>query len=442
MSVSQDLYKWTAHWRPWQWGVVLLLCLGIAISGAFALSRLWHLGPTPVQLSPLEQQIEDTQRALARTPQRYDIQAQLAELYVQQARLTGESAWYLLAEQNARKSLQRAKEINGAAYLALARSALARHHFDSAEVYLKRAERDVGFLSDVLSLRFDLHLARGDLEAAAQLLQRFEAALNKPLYWRNGPRLASIGETEREMIRGHVFARQGLLAQQQSQLQQAQNLYQRAEQALERADLHSRVWLKHLRLTLALRQGDSERAQTLLREIRQWAPNYLPARLSELELLAQNQHWPALLSASQELLETHELSIVWLYAARARQAMNQSADEEIAQGLAPFETAQSTDTGHRRDQVRLLLLRQAPGDLEWANQVIQEELQIRQDRETLQLALEISLLRGQASALPPTEAADYLRALSKFGAHPETQRLQGLLQNVVQSQHQTKEKTS
>ncbi|HEY9861686.1 MAG TPA: hypothetical protein V6D16_19460, partial [Candidatus Obscuribacterales bacterium] len=65
--------------------------------------------------------------------------AALAGAYLKMARATGESSWYLLAEQTAQQSLANLSFSNPEAVLVLARVATARHDFAEALRLLKQA---------------------------------------------------------------------------------------------------------------------------------------------------------------------------------------------------------------------------------------------------------------------------------------------------------------
>src|SRR6476646_10011940 len=88
--------------------------------------------------------------------------AALSRAYLKMARATGESSWYLLAEQTAQQSLANLSFSNTEAVLVLARVATARHNFAEALRLLKQAPGN----PDVLSIATTAHLAIGDIAAA------------------------------------------------------------------------------------------------------------------------------------------------------------------------------------------------------------------------------------------------------------------------------------
>jgi tetratricopeptide (TPR) repeat protein len=105
--------------------------------------------------------------------------AGLAGAYIAKARVSGQNAWYVLAEQAAERSLAALPlEIgNTGAQLALAEIAQAQHDFSRALTLIDSVTRTQPRNASALALRSSIKLAQGDLEGAQQDVEPLVKAL-------------------------------------------------------------------------------------------------------------------------------------------------------------------------------------------------------------------------------------------------------------------------
>ncbi len=151
--------------------VVVLLALGLVLVGAVLGGPAGEDRARPESASAAEARgsIEALQTRLARLPGDYTGWAELGQLYVDEARVTGDPAFYPKAEAALEQSLEVRPEDNAAALTGLAALQAAQHTFVEAEATARRAiainafdSGAYGVLSDALN-----ELGRYDESAAA-----------------------------------------------------------------------------------------------------------------------------------------------------------------------------------------------------------------------------------------------------------------------------------
>ncbi|MBW4491132.1 MAG: tetratricopeptide repeat protein [Trichocoleus desertorum ATA4-8-CV12] len=290
--------------------------------------------------------------------------ASLARVYLKMARATGESSWYLLAEQTAQQSLANLPFSNSEAVSVLARVATARHDFAEAIRLLKQAPGS----SDAPSIATTAYLALGDISAAntaaEQLVQQT-------------PSLGAL--TQRALVK---------VAQGQDQAA-IQDL-QQAIAVEEPEETGSSVWARTLLGRLYFKRGQLLQARALYKEALRILPQYPPAllNLAELEVRQGNyraaeRYYSQFALTSQQSPTVHD-HVVMRGMARvkellgdpvAAQSWRDQAEARLREDLAGF--------GHRRELARLLLERGRRQDLTEALTLMQQEVRVRRDAETL-----------------------------------------------------------
>lgn len=124
----------------------------------------------------LDKEVAAYKKRVQETPKFFMEHAYLAAAYLQEASATGETSWYLLAEQSAQRSLALQKE-NPGAWQVLSRIAQARHDFaQSDSLNQKIAAVSPPNDAGVLANRVTIRMAQGRLldarEAAQALVQQ------------------------------------------------------------------------------------------------------------------------------------------------------------------------------------------------------------------------------------------------------------------------------
>lgn len=171
--------------------------------------------------------------------------AQLAGLFLQRGRETGDVHDFRRAEQVARRSIANRADHNAKAYLVLASSLLAQHRFTEARAAAETLCTRAPEMDGHRALLGEIELELGDYAAAARTFATLAGA------WRNlavAPRLARWAE-----VRGRTEEARYILAAAQAE-------------AMRRPDLprEQRVWF-HLRVAdLELRNGRLDEAERAL----------------------------------------------------------------------------------------------------------------------------------------------------------------------------------
>ncbi|WP_448604118.1 tetratricopeptide repeat protein [Thermoleptolyngbya sp.] len=323
----------------------------------------------------LEQEIAHFQERVRRMPARSMAQgleqSALALGYLKMARLTGQSHWYLLADQTAQEAL-RSMPDHPEAIAVLARVAEARHDFGQA---LALAEQIAG-TPEALSVQTSVHLATGNLTAAAEAGDRLVEQTLSPV----------------------AFTQQALVRAAQGQEMEALQSFRYALEVEEAGDLSSSARTRTLLGRFYYERGQLDLARNPYHEALRILPSYLPARLNLAQLaLRQGRYGLAAryyrqVEAMGSAATIYE-PLVQRGQARLKQLQNQpaqadlhwtKAEQHLRQTLAEA-TADSGSFGfgHRRDLARLLLERGRPEDTAEALMLMEAEVQQRRDADTL-----------------------------------------------------------
>jgi tetratricopeptide (TPR) repeat protein len=297
--------------------------------------------------------------------------AALAQSYLKMARATGESSWYLLAQQAAQQSLAQLSIDNHGATLVLAKVAVSKHEFTEALALLEKLPPQ----AESLSLLTTIHLALGNVTKARQtadiLAQRMPTLNN--------------------------FALKGLVAVAQGQDRAAINSFQAAISAEEPDEAGSSAWVRTLLGRLYYKRGQLQQAEELYRSALEILPKYSPALLNMAELAVRRwQGDPTHTADRQQAIELYDRFFL-----TDRQTPT-TYDHVALRGLARVQRLQGNTTqanqtwelaiarlrsdltgfGHRRELAQLLLERGQKSDRAEALALMQAELKIRQDPET------------------------------------------------------------
>ncbi|BAY23506.1 TPR domain protein [Calothrix sp. NIES-2100] len=308
----------------------------------------------------------------------------LAQTYLKMAKATGESNWYLLAEQAAKRSLSHLPFNNQGAIIVLARVAQARHDFTQAIRLAEQVLKLQPSNDNAIAILVTSNLAMGNLPpaktAADQLVNKLPSQGNLTL--------------------------QALVLVAQGQDKAAIETFQYALAAEEPGELGTSAWTRVLLGQFYYKHGQLELAENLYKEALRILPRYPLAllHLAELETRKGNYQTAESLYA-QVLPNSQKSATIFDHAvlrgkaklqqlqgneAEARQLLNQ-AEILLRQENATGHTNGSF--GHRRELARLLLEKNHPQDTAEALSLMQAEINIRRDAQTLD-TLAWALLRS------------------------------------------------
>ncbi|XHX76726.1 MAG: tetratricopeptide repeat protein [Stenomitos frigidus ULC029] len=312
----------------------------------------------------LEQEIAFYQERLRRDPNGGMNRALLASTYIRMARATGETSWYLLGEQAAQESLVKLPVHNDGALMALARVATAKHDFREAVRLSQQATQK----DETLALLVTTNLAIGKVNEAKVAADRLVA---------QNPNLAAL------TLKALVDVSQG-------KDQDAIQAFQQGLAAEEPEETGSSVWARTLLGRLYFKRGQLEMAEKLYQEALRVLPQYPPAVLNLAELEVRRGNYRAAEKLYNKIFLTSQRSptvydhIVFRGMARVKELQGDTAqatewrdraEARLRLDLAAF--------GHRRELARLLLERGSPQDLTEALRLMQQEITVRRDAETM-----------------------------------------------------------
>ncbi|MBW4692412.1 MAG: tetratricopeptide repeat protein [Lyngbya sp. HA4199-MV5] len=321
--------------------------------------------PTPGSVTQkLEQEVAFYQERIRHDADGGMNRALLATSYIKMARATGETSWYLLAEQTAQESLLKLPFSNDGALMALARVATAKHNFGEAIRLANKATPN----EETLAMQVTTNLAMGKVKDASRATDRLVA---------QNPDLASL-------------TLEALVEVSQGQDQKAMQAFQQGLAAEEPEETGSSVWARTLLGRLYFKRGQLDTAEKLYQEALRVLPQYPPAVLNLAELEVRRGNYSVAEDLYSKIFLTSQRSptvydhIVFRGMARVRELQGdpQRASEWRDRAEARLRT-DLTGFGHRRELARLLLERGRPQDLAEALRLMQQEVQVRRDAETM-----------------------------------------------------------
>ena len=376
-----------------KWWLFALLGMGssIALAAVLAAPRPTSAWKYRFQRPPvgsitknIQQEIAFHQRIIQQQPTAGLERAALAQNYLKMARATGESSWYLLAQQTAQQSLVQLPFHNYGAILVLAKIAAAKHDFTQSLALVEQLPSQ----AESLSLSTTAHLALGDTTTARQ---KADAAVHRM------PTLSN-------------FALRALVEVAQGQDVAAVRDFKTAIAAEEPDEAGSSAWVRTLLGRFYYKRGQLQQAEELYQSALEILPKYPPALLNMAELSVRQ--WQA--DPSQSKYQTRAVQLYDRFFLTTGQAPT-VYDHIALRGLARVQRLQGDATtaattweravsrlrsdlsgfGHRRELAQLLLERGQGTDREQALALMQAEIKIRQDPETWDTLAAAHLQMGQ-----------------------------------------------
>lgn len=322
----------------------------------------------------LQAEITFYQEKVRQNPQSGLNLASLAQAYLKMAKATGESNWYLLAEQAAKRSLSSLPFNNHGAVIVLARVAQARHDFAEAIRLSQQVLQLQPRNDNALAILVTSNLAMGKLAAAKTAA---DALVNK------------IPTQSNLTLQALVLAAQG-------QDKAAIDTFKLALSVEEAGEIGSSASTRVLLGQLYYKHGQLDLASQLYQEALRILPRYPLAllHLAELETRQGNYQTAANLYA-QVLPNQQKTSTTFDHAVLRGQArITQLQGDTVAAStlLNQAETLLRQENitahnngsfGHRRELARLLLDKNHPEDAAEALSLMQAEVSIRRDAQTL-----------------------------------------------------------
>lgn len=321
----------------------------------------------------LQKEIAFYQERVSQAPQSGLNQASLATAYLKMARATEEGSWYLLAEQAAQRSLANLSFNNNGAVLVLARVAQARHDFSEAIRLAKQVLKSQPGDEDALAVMVTANVATGKLQEAQQAADTLVKRI---------PTLGSL-------------TLQALVKVNQGRDQEAIQAFQSALAAEEAGETGSSAWTRTNLAQFYSKRGQLALAGELTLETLRILPGYRLAlvQLAELETRL-GQYKAAESYYDQVIAYSKESSTVFDHVVLRGKARLKQLQDDQSEAIALRKEAEallrqtatghgSGSFGHRRELARLLLEGDRREDVPEALSLMQAELSIRRDAETL-----------------------------------------------------------
>jgi tetratricopeptide (TPR) repeat protein len=319
----------------------------------------------------LQREVELYQTKVQQDPQSGLNLAALADAYWKLGKATGEVSWYLLAEQTAQKSIAALPFENPGASLILAQVAQAKHDFASAKQIATTVLKIHPNNDEAKAILVTCNLAVGELQQAQTQTQQMVQ------------QLPSLG----------TLTLQALVEEAQGK-PEAMETFRLAIQMEEAGEVGGSALVRVLLGRHFYNRGNLEQATSLYQEALRILPRYPLAlmHLAALETRRGNytqadRYYDQVIAYSQQAANVYDHTVL-RGKARLKKLQGQS-DREL---LQQAEKLLREDTnaghangafGHRRELAQLLLDRNQNQDVKEALALMQDEVKIRQDAQTL-----------------------------------------------------------
>lgn len=319
--------------------------------------------------SALGKEISFYQERISQNPQAGLDNTALAKAYLKMARATGDANWYLLAEQTAKRALSNLPFNNSGAILALAKIAEARHDFKQAIELSQKVLKEKPGNEDTLSLLVTSNLAIGKVDEASRLSNQLVG------------QIPSLG----------TLTLRALVNQAQGKDEAAIRDFKLALATEEPGEAGSSAWVRTLLGRFYYKRGNHKLAGQLYRESLRILPRYPLALISLAELETRLKNYNAAVEYYSQVFISPAYQNVFDHVALHGIAVVQKLQGDEAEAQKQWDKAQTlmrqhlnvNSFGHRRELARLLLeSEQSPNTAE-ALSLMQAEVKVRRDPETL-----------------------------------------------------------
>ncbi len=323
----------------------------------------------------LQAEIDLAKAQVSRDPTSGLALASLASAYWNLGKASGEVSWYLLAEQHAQRSIELLPFSNPSAKLTLAQIAQARHDFKQARSIAQTVLKEKPKSEEAQRILVTGLLATGDLDVGSQHLTDLLA---------QAPNLSNL-------------TLQALMQEAKGDPNAVQT-FRYAIEVEEAGEIGGSALVRVLLGRYFYQRGDLNQAAGLYQEALRILPNYPPALLYTAMLETRRGNYEAADRAYQQVITYSQQAatvydhVIFRGRARVRQAQNLPADDLLKQAEASLRNQVNAghgsvnsdgDFGHRRELAQLLLDRNAGKDSTEAMQLMEQEVKVRQDAQTL-----------------------------------------------------------
>ncbi|MFB8791567.1 MAG: tetratricopeptide repeat protein [Potamolinea sp.] len=319
--------------------------------------------------STLSKEISFYQERISRNPQAGLDNTALAQVYLKMARATGDANWYLLAEQTAKRSLSNLPFNNSGAILALAKIAEARHDFKQTIELSQKVLQEKPGHEDALSLLVTSYLAIGKVDEATRVANQLVE------------QIPSLG----------TLTLRALVNQAQGKDEAAIKDFKLALAAEEPGEAGSSAWVRTLLGRFYYKRGNHQLAGQLYRESLRILPRYPLALISLAELETRRKNYNTAIEYYSQVFISPAYQNVFDHVALHGIAVVKKLQSDEVDAKKQWEQAKHllrehldiSSFGHRRELARLLLESEQSKDTSEALSLMQAEVKVRRDPETL-----------------------------------------------------------
>lgn len=370
-------FPFPKSFSPQTIGVLAVLSV-LAVAGWAGVSRITYSSPayrypyvvnTTPPLASINQELTFYQNRLQERPDSGLERAALAQTYLKLAKATGDAHWYLQAEQAAEISRSQLPFNNNVAALALAKVAEAKHNFktslDLAQSVLKTEPQN----ESALGILVTSYLAQGKLDQATMISTQLRE------------QIPTLG----------TYTLSALVATAQGKDDLASQYFQQAIAAEEPGEQGSSVYVRVVYGRFLMERRQLGLARVLLNEARRIAPQDPAVLVTLAKLETRAGHYKQAEGLYEQVFQSKGLANIFDHVALAGLAELRDHQGDQAGARVWWDRAEAflrdhqelQTFGHQRELAQVLLARGNPKDHPEALKLMQAEVKIRRDAQTL-----------------------------------------------------------
>lgn len=411
--IKQNLNK---KWSLSQWIIVFFLIIAIFFTGYkfFQIKSKQDVLPLGFRPISVEEEINGYKAQLGKTKDNFIVLSKLANSYIKQAKITGDSSWYLLAEKSAKESLLSSPKNNYQAILILASISMAKHDFTNAINLAEQTKVSPNFFISALGIKFDAYIALGKIGEADKVLNEIEKNLKE------------ITRNSQIINKDPIhLTRQALVSFLIGDTKDANDKFILAINNKYNTN-EVKAWVYTIYSMFLSNSGKLKESEENVRFALNSISNYIPAIVQLSEIYKQKNEWNNVITLIKPIEEKISRSDLSIKLAEAYKALNDINNFNFYIDKAEktlIQEKNSANFGHRRDYIKLLLYKNTPESIKKSFEVAQEEKEIRKDWETLVVSIETEIKNNKLNY-----AKDDLVLLKKQGIkNAQIEYLNGLL---------------
>lgn len=338
--------------------------------------------------NPIELEIEGYKKILSNNKNNFVVLNKLSYSYLKLAKFSGNTSWYLLSEQKAKESLSLSPINNYQSYLVLASISMAKHDFENAIKISNKVLENPYLRSQSLQIIFDAYMAKGDFSKAQKILLKMKE--NLPLV----TVLTDNGIKKIYKKDPIILTQEALLFDKIGRDSESENNFISAINSKELISNENKAWILSLYSSYLIRHGNIDLAKSNLVKSLQLKKDYIPSIILQANIYQLKKDWNSSINILSKIDNNNITPDILLKLAESYKEIGNNEQYYHYINIAESKLKEEINInsfGHRRDYIKLLLLKNTKDSMKEATIEINKELKFRKDLDTLLLAIQIEI---------------------------------------------------